>query len=169
MSAWGLIWWLCLCLVSLPVSERSTVQPCRGVKTWFHTSPMKEDGLICCHTCLMSARYLENKRRDLTRVTSYLLCSFPLWFLLYFQDKQIQRQRNSTRLGRAGLVMQHPNKLSEPWGGRSLAQDGRGGRRGRKWGRVERKKGREGKDETTAIRWSAEMMWAPLSGDVMGW
>ncbi len=42
---------------------------------------------------------MENKRRVLTRVTSYLLCSSLLWFLLYFQDKQSQRQWNLMQLG----------------------------------------------------------------------
>lgn len=70
--------------------------------SWKKPKKTKE-GLMRCHTCLMTSRYLENKRRVLTCVTSYLFCSFPLWFLLYFQDKQSPRQRNLMQLGWALL------------------------------------------------------------------
>ena len=108
-----------------------------GEKTRFHERKAiktKKEGLTHCHTCLMSSGCLENTSTVLTRVTSYLLCSFPLWFVLYVQDKQSRCQWNLMQLWMGPLGKQHPNKLAEPWGGRSLAQDEWGGRQGRRCG-----------------------------------
>ena len=123
-------------------------------------------------TSLMSSHHLENKRRVLTRVTSYLLCSFTLWFLLYFQDKQSQRQRNLMQLGRALLGSSAQIGPLSPevvgvWCGMGGEGDaGRSeGREGRNRREEKRRQGRS--DEVVKLRGSWYL--GVQSGDEMWW
>lgn len=105
----------------------------------------------------MASCYLENKRRVLTCLTSYLLCSFLCDFCCISKTSKARASGIWCRFGWALLwCSTQISPLNTEVAGVWPVMEGEG-RQGRRW-RESREERQGGEDETRTIRWSVEII-----------